>query len=220
MELNQIKNRAESLLFISHKPLSVKELTKLLEVNEAEMANALMLLEQEYVVRAGGIQLMKLEDKYQMTTAGDSAEVVGKFIKSEMTGELTKPSLETLTIIAYRGPVSKAELEVIRGVNCSMILRNLLMRGMIEGKEDVARGITLYSVTFDFLKYLGLNKLTDLPDYEKLNRNNNLSKLLEGTISNAVMQKAADNEDLSSPVAPESSVSEVEPISNNLSKIE
>jgi len=71
-----------------------------------------------------------------MTTAKESSEIVEKFLKEELTGEMTRPQLETLTIIAYRGPMTKMEIEQIRGVNCSLILRNLLMRGLVEAKLD------------------------------------------------------------------------------------
>ncbi|MEK7071996.1 MAG: SMC-Scp complex subunit ScpB [Patescibacteria group bacterium] len=176
--MNKIKNQIESLLFISHKPLSVKDLVKLSLADQKEVIEALTELEKEYQERSGGIKLLKISDKYQFVTSNDSSAVVKKFIKSEVTGELTKPSLETLTIIAYRAPISKAELELIRGVNCSVILRNLLIRGLIEAKEDVKKMAIFYSLTFEFLKYLGLSKPEDLPDFAKLNRNNNLDKLL------------------------------------------
>lgn len=172
------KNQIESLLFVSHKPLGIKELAKLIGATEAAVKAAVKGLVEDYQGRTGGIQLLAVGDKYQLATAPDSSQAVQKFIKSEMTGELTRPSLEALTIIAYRGPISKAELELIRGVNCSVILRNLLMRGLIESTEDKQRGITLYNITFDFLKFLGLSQVEDLPDFEKLNRNNNLDKLL------------------------------------------
>lgn len=175
-----IKNQIESLLFISHKPLRIKELSKFVSAGIEETKNVLKELESEYGKKGGGIKLLKINDKYQLATAGDSSEVVKKFIKSEMTGELTRPSLEALTIIVYRGPISKAELELIRGVNCSLILRNLLMRGLIEAEEDKKQGITKYQITFDFLKHLGILKAEELPNFEKLNRNNNLEKLLHG----------------------------------------
>lgn len=175
-----IKKAIESLLFISHKPLTANEIAKAVDVDKKEAQELLEMIFNEYNERESGIKIIKLEDKYQMSTSGESSEVVSKFIKSEITGELTRPSLETLTIIAYRGPISKAELELIRGVNCGLILRNLLMRGLIESREDKSREITVYSITFDFLKFLGLEKIEDLPDFEKLNRNNNLEKLLTG----------------------------------------
>ena len=179
-----LKNQIESLLFISHKPLSVKDLVKLFLVDQKEVIESLMELEKEYQDRVGGIKLLKIGDKYQLATSSEASEIVKKFIKSEVSGELTKPSLETLTIIAYRGPISKAELELIRGVNCSLILRNLLMRGLIEASEDKKKMVVLYNITFEFLKYLGLSQPSDLPDFEKLNRNNNLDKLLVSSQEN------------------------------------
>jgi len=176
-----IKSQIESLLFISHKPLRAKELANLLAVEIAAVEPALIELAGEYQTRAGGMMILVNGDSYQMTTSGESSEVVQKFLKNEVTGELTRPSLETLTIIAYRGPVSKAELELIRGVNCSMIIRNLLMRGLIEGREDKEKMTTVYTVTMDFLKYLGLSRLEDLPDYGTLNRSHTLDALLGQT---------------------------------------
>lgn len=173
-----LKNQIESLLFISHKPLSVKELAKATNATTEETQTTLGEIENDYQVKSGGISLLKIEDKYQFVSSSASSEAVKRFIKNEITGELTKPSLETLTIIAYRAPISKAELELIRGVNCSVIIRNLLIRGLIEAKDDTKRMVIKYSMTFEFLKYLGLNKPEDLPDFEKLNRNNNLDKLL------------------------------------------
>jgi segregation and condensation protein B len=86
--------------------------------------------------------------------------------------------LETLTIIAYRGPVTRAELEQIRGVNCSIILRNLAMRGLITTASDKQTMQVTYSITFDFLKFLGLQQQSELPDYEKLNSSQALEQLL------------------------------------------
>lgn len=181
-----LKNQIEGLLFISHKPLSAAEIAKLIEVKTPEVEQALATLAKEYEAKKGGIQFLALGDKYQLATAGSVAPVVKKFIKSEVTGELSRPSLEALTIIAYRGPIAKAELELIRGVNCSLIIRNLLMRGLVEAKEDKVRKEIFYQITFDFLKFLGLSQVAELPDFERLNRNNNLEKLLAGNIEAAV----------------------------------
>lgn len=184
--MNELKNKIESLLFISHKPLSIAELAKLTDSDKPSVENALMELTIEYKEKAGGVELLKLEDKYQLATAAENAELISKFLNTEVTGELSRPSLETLTIIAYRGPISKVELELIRGVNCSLIIRNLLMRGLIETAEDKVRATTVYSITFEFLKHLGLNAISELPDFDRLNRNNNLEKLLQGLAGGAV----------------------------------
>jgi len=180
MEILELKNKIESLLFISHKPITVSEASRVIGVEKKEIQEAIKLLVEEYGEKNSGIQIIQIEDKFQMASSGSSSEVVSKFLKSEITGELTRPSLETLTIIAYRGPISKTELELLRGVNCSLILRNLLMRGLIEGQDDKQLGVTRYIVTLDFLKHLGMSQISELPDYERLNKNNNLDKLLNG----------------------------------------
>jgi segregation and condensation protein B len=180
MEIIELKNKIESLLFISHKPITISEAAKIIGAEKKEIEEAINILAEEYGEKNSGIQIIQIDGKFQMASSSSSSEVISKFLKSEITGELTRPSLETLTIVAYRGPISKTELELLRGVNCSLILRNLLMRGLIEGQDDKLSGTTKYSVTLDFLKYLGMSQIIELPDYERLNKNNNLDKLLNG----------------------------------------
>lgn len=168
----------ESLLFISGRALSVTKLAEILQKDKKEIAAAAEELMQEYNTAERGIHVQKVGQSYQMATSPNYASIIKDFIKSEQTGELTKPSLETLTIIGYRGPITKAELEQIRGVNCSLILRNLLIRGLIEAKDDREKMATVYTITFDFLQFLGLDRVSQLPDYEKLNSDENLKKLL------------------------------------------
>jgi segregation and condensation protein B len=121
---------------------------------------------------------MEIDGEYQMSTAPDSSKMVKDFLKDEITGELTRPALETLTIVAYRGPISKPDLEQIRGVNCSLILRNLMIKGLVEVKSSDKSGEALYNITFDFMRYLGIKKTSELPDYEKLSKNEILEKVL------------------------------------------
>lgn len=132
-----------------------------------------------------GIIITKIGDKVQMATTPSNAKVIQKFIKEETEGELTKVSLETLTIIAYRGPVSRAEIEQIRGVNCAIILRNLLIRGLIESKEDKKKMQTIYNISFDFLRFLGISNAKELPNFESLNSAENLQKILKEKMENA-----------------------------------
>jgi len=163
-----IKNGIEAILFISARPMSVKRLAKLVEVEEAAVVEALAALAREYQEREGGLAIVQHEGEVQVVTASAEAPVIQRFIKDETTGELTKPSLEALTIIAYRGPITKVDLEKIRGVNCSLILRNLMMRGLVEQVEDPRRLVSTYTVSVDFLRFLGLTSLAALPDYERL----------------------------------------------------
>ena len=164
-----LKSLIESLLFISDRPLSQKELAKLLDAEEKEVGAVLENLALEYNSRqTSGIRIITEAGRYQMTTTPGNSKIVGKFLKSEITGELTKPSLETLAIISYRGPISKAELDQIRGVNCALILRNLMIKGLIEEIEE--KGQKLYNISFDFLRHLGIKNKKELPDYDRLSK--------------------------------------------------
>jgi len=182
MDTTKTKSLLESLLFISGKPMSIKKLSEILKIDKKEVSQIAETLTQEYNQPEHGVHIMKAGQSYQMTTNPQNSNIIKDFIKSEQTGELTKPSLETLTIIAYRGPVTKAELEQIRGVNCGLIIRNLLIKGLVEAREDKEKMATVYSVTFDFLRFLGINRVEELPEYDKLNSDENLRKLLDQRI--------------------------------------
>jgi len=176
--MSRLHSKIESLLFVSHKPLSVQKIANLLKEEKDKVKETLDQLVSQYQEGKRGVAVIKINQSYQMVSAPDNGKIVKEFLKDEQTGELTKPSLETLTIIAYRGPISKAELDTIRGVNCSLILRNLMIKGLVEAKDDKKRMATYYSITMDFMRHLGISQLAELPDYHKLNENENLEKLL------------------------------------------
>lgn len=178
--MDKLKSQLESLLFIAAKPLTTKQLAEWLEVKPAEITEACEVLAEDYKASERGIQLTQNNDKYQLVSSPDNAEAVQKFIQEETGGELSRPSLEALTIIAYRGPVAKFELDRIRGVNCSLILRNLLIRGLVEAKDD--KGETYYNVSLDFLRFLGIGSVTALPDYERLHVEETINQVLEEMI--------------------------------------
>ncbi|MFA5358844.1 MAG: SMC-Scp complex subunit ScpB [Patescibacteria group bacterium] len=175
--MSSLKSKIESLLFISPKPLEIKKISELTKKEISEVEEAVKELTDDYIDR--GLEIKRLGNKLQMMTSGENYKLAQDFVKEEITGELTRPSLETLTVIAYRGPITKTELEMIRGVNCSMILRNLMIRGLVEENEDKQRGF-LYNITFEFMKYLGITEAKDLPEFDKLNNDDNLKKLLSG----------------------------------------
>lgn len=173
-----LKSQLESLLLVAAKPLSLKELSSLLDIEAREVESSLRLLADGYEESACGFRIISQADKYQLASAPDNAEVVKKFLQSETAGELSQPSLEALTIIAYRGPISKFDLERIRGVNCSLIIRNLLLRGLIEEKFDRSKNENTYQVSLEFVKFLGISRLSDLPDYETLRNHQALQEFL------------------------------------------
>jgi len=174
-----LKSQIESLLFVAIKPLAIKELATLTNAKTKEIEDALASLEDDYKTGERGLSLIKNNNQYQLTTAPDNAALVQEFLKDETNGELSQPSLEALTIIAYRGPIGKLELEKIRGVNCSLIIRNLLLRGLIEEKYNKAREENFYTVTHDFVRFLGLNSVSDLPEYKKLGTDEAVNTVIE-----------------------------------------
>ncbi|HLD31080.1 MAG TPA: SMC-Scp complex subunit ScpB [Patescibacteria group bacterium] len=176
-----LKSKIESLLFIAARPLNLKKISEQVGESKEGVLAALSELADEYKKDGRGIQILQIDDEYQMSTNPESAKIIKDFLKDEMTGELTRPALETLTIIAYRGPISKPELEQIRGVNCSLILRNLLIKGLAETKTAGVGGEALYSVTFDLLRHLGITKVEELPDYDKLSKSEILDRILNLT---------------------------------------
>jgi len=173
-----IKEKIESLLFISAKPITVKEMAQLIKIETKEAEKGAEELMADYKNKKGGLEIIKNASAYQMVSAPENAELIQAFIKDETTGDLTRPSMETLTIIAYRGPISKLDLERIRGINCSLIIRNLLMRGLIEAKPDKKKNETYYSVTFDFIRFLGINDIKELPDFERLHKDDTIDRML------------------------------------------
>jgi segregation and condensation protein B len=176
---NNIKKQIESLLFAAAAPVSIKKLADILEIAGSEVQTACKELADELEKSGRGVRIIKNGQKYQLVTAPENAEITQKLLQDETSGELTPPSLETLTIIAYRGPVSKLEIERIRGVNCSLILRNLLIRGLVEYKRDKTKKETYYTVSFQFLRFLGVSKVEDLPDYERLSRHESIEEMME-----------------------------------------
>jgi len=174
----KLKSKIESLLFISAKPMAAKQLADLTGKPVAEVKAAGEELVKNYQAGGGGIRIIKNSNKYQMVSAPENASLVRDFIKDETSGELTRPSLEALTIIAYRGPISKLDLDRIRGVNCALILRNLLLRGLVEARQDKTKNDIYYNVSFDFIRFLGISDVKELPDYEKLSQDDSLERIL------------------------------------------
>ncbi|PKM91280.1 SMC-Scp complex subunit ScpB [Candidatus Falkowbacteria bacterium HGW-Falkowbacteria-1] len=190
-----IKRSIESLLFVSPKPLSLKELSDVLGVEIVDLEPEIKDLMDDYSKNDRGILIIENSKKYQMSSSPESAEIVQKFMQSEVSGELTPASLETLTIIAYRGPVKKRNIEKIRGINCSLILKNLLIRGLIEEKSADEPEDNEYSVSLDFIRFLGVSKLDELPDYEKFNKSEDIERILnENKVSLNLNEEAVDSD--------------------------
>jgi segregation and condensation protein B len=171
--------KLEAILFVASKPLSIKIFVQSTGANAEEVIHTLDVLKEKFNHDESGIHLLQSDDMYQLVSNPALAENVEKFIQKEITSELTKAQLETLTVIAYRGPITRPEIEQIRGVNCAIIIRNLLIRGLIDEKFGVDDLVPSYALSIDALRVLGVDAVTDLPEYETLHAHEYLDRALE-----------------------------------------
>jgi segregation and condensation protein B len=159
----------EALLFIAVSPISITQLSSALEESEKKITDALNALDS-YYSESRGLKLQWHGKKVQLTSSPDFSRIIEDFLGVEVTTTLSQASLEALAIIAYKQPITRPEIDEIRGVNCDGVVRNLLSKGLIEENgrvEGVGRPI-LYVTTSDFLNYFGLASLDDLPTIEVL----------------------------------------------------
>jgi len=170
MPVNKEKLAAklEALLFIYGETLSFKKIAKILDADEKEVKEALKSLAEIYKDESRGLQLVLDNEKVQIATKPEFGKLLEDVVKGELHEELTPASLETLSIIIYSAPISRAEIDYIRGVNSTFILRNLLIRGLIERELDPKRANAfVYKPSFEFLRHLGISKKEDLPEFEQ-----------------------------------------------------
>jgi len=154
----------EAVLFVKGEPMAVKDLAKLFQTGRSEIEEALAALKEKLSGR--GLTLVRKEDLVSLANAPRYSEMARALVEEETGSKLTKAGLETLAIVAYKGPVSRPEIDYIRGVNSSFILRNLLVRGLVERiihPED-SRSF-LYKPSFGLLRHLGVGDISELPEY-------------------------------------------------------
>jgi len=162
-----LRAQLEAVLFFKAEPLSIKRLGQILKKDEDEVKMAIKELADD--LRGTGLTLIEWEDEVTIGTSKDAAELIESITKEELTKDLGKAGLETLSIILYQGPLSRAEIDYVRGVNSQFVLRNLLVRGLIERVENPKdQRSFLYKPTLELISYLGISKITDLPDYESV----------------------------------------------------
>ena len=180
MEQEEIKAIIENILLAADQPVSVTQFKNLLgdEVEKVSFKSVLEELIDEYNSR--NLQILQVAEGYQLCTRHDYSAWVRKFLKFDKTTKLSQPSLDTLAIIAYKQPLTKAEVEEIRGVDSSGVVRTLLEKKVISpgGRKKVPGRPIMYRTTRKFLEYFGLRDLSDLPTLEDFKESE-----LEGQIS-------------------------------------
>jgi len=174
-----LNSQVESILFVLNKPIAIKKIAKLCARSEDEIEVVLENLKNKYNNEESGIHILNVNQEAQMVSNPKHKELIEGLVKEEIEGELTRPQLETLTVVAYRGPITKLELEQIRGVNCSLILRNLMIKDLVEAEEDKIIENTKYRITANFMRHLGIMEVKELQNYEELSKVESLDEALE-----------------------------------------
>lgn len=166
---SNLESKIEALLFLYGEPVKIEKLAKELGVKNSEVNDVINILSQKLAnSQDRGLELVVFDGRVQLVTKSDLKPLTAKIVAEEMDTPLTPASLETLSIIAYLGPCSRALIDYIRGVNSTFILRSLMVRGLIERKPDPKRANAfLYQPSFDFLKHIGITRPEELPDFEK-----------------------------------------------------
>lgn len=161
-----IEAQVEALLFVSTQAVFPGQLAAALEVSTYVVERVLADLENRYESR--GLRLQRYGGRVQLTTAGEAAPLIERFLGLEATSRLTQAALEALSIVAYKQPTTRPQVDAIRGVNSDGVLRTLLSKGLVQeiGRAETPGRPILYATTPDFLQYFGLNSLDDLPPFE------------------------------------------------------
>jgi segregation and condensation protein B len=170
MPPSNLKAALEALLFSSDEPLTLALLAESLDAPAAEVAEAMQELDAEYQAREAGVQLREIAGGHLLVTSPEHAEWVGRLLRGRKRARLSRAALETMAIVAYKQPVTKGEIESIRGVDSSAVLATLMERNLItiRGRSKVVGRPLLYGTTGEFLDYFGLRDLAELPRPEEL----------------------------------------------------
>ncbi len=175
---NQHVGSIEALLYVSGESLSHRKIKELLDISEEELKESLKALSERYQSDISGLMLIDHAETVEIVTKPSLSKLIENFTKSFLQENLSKAALEVLAIIAYRGPVTRATLESIRGVNCSFTLRNLLIRGLItreENPQDTRE--YMYTASVALFEKLGLASQEQLPDFLVLSQDTRLKEV-------------------------------------------
>ena len=177
-----LNSQVESILFVLNKSIEIKKIAKLCGRSIEEIEVVVENLKAKYNNEESGVNILTAGGEVQLVSCPKNKELIEGLVKEEIEGELTRPQLEALTVIAYRGPITKMELEQIRGVNCSLILRNLIIKGLVESQDDKIIEQTKYKITPSFMRHLGIMEVQELPDYQQLSSAESLDEVLDDKI--------------------------------------
>lgn len=162
----QLVKIIESLLFVASEPVTVNHLASVVDCPLEDVEQALQQIKEDCQNR--GVRLQRFGRKLQLVSAPEFTDYIERFLGLSISGKLSTPALETLAIVAYRQPITRSEIEAIRGVNSDGVLRTLLSKGLVEevGRLNTVGHPVQFGTTFEFLRFFGLEEIQDLPELE------------------------------------------------------
>ncbi len=167
MQPNSLASKIESVLFYKAEPMKIKNLAQILGVDENQISEAIQILSND--LQGRGLRVISKDDAVVLVTSPDNSDIIKNLQKEELSKNLSKAALETLSIVIYKGPIRRSEIDYIRGVNSQFSLRLLLVRGLIEKISDPNDERSyLYKPSFELFAHLGIQKIEDIPDFAKV----------------------------------------------------
>ncbi len=175
---NSIKSALESMMYIWGEPLDLKVASDVLSMDKKEVYEHFQVLKEEYKRQERGLQIVEINKSFQFVTAEENYTYLERLCTPKKAQKLSTSALEVLAIIAYKQPITKGEIDVIRGLKCERVIDGLIKKELIEekGRSSAIGRPILYGTTNLFLKYFGLEKIKDLPDIE------NIENLIDETL--------------------------------------
>ena len=197
MEIEQIKSIIESILFAAGRAVKITEFMSVLELGKDEIMPIMENLINEYKAKERGIEIIKINDGFQMCTKKENYEYLYQIFDKRSKPNLSNAALETLSIIAYNPKITRAEIENIRGVNSDGTIYKLMEYGLIEsaGKLDVPGKPTMYKTTDNFLKTFGFTSLEELPDLPKYKLDENQQIVIDELIETEAPSPSEETEE-------------------------
>ena len=178
---SNIKSAIESMLFVSGEPLSLRDLSNNLEIKDKVVEEIIKEMMSEYEEESRGFRLISINGSYQLVTKSENSDYIQKLLKKNKRHSLSQASIESLAIIAYKQPITRIDIDEIRGVKSESAIQKLVEKGLIKdiGRLEVPGRPILYGTTDEFLRHFALNDLGDLPSIELFEENDEVSDMVE-----------------------------------------
>lgn len=196
MEIEKIKSIIEAILFAAGRQVTIKELIISLEMPKEDIENIIVSMQEDYKMQNRGIEIIKVEDSYQLCTKKELYEYLYPILDKRSKPNLSNAALETLAIIAYNPRVTRAEIESIRGVSADACIYKLLEYGLIQeaGKSDLPGKPMTYSTSNEFLKMFGYTSLNDLPELPRYKLDENQQIVIDDLVENEAPEPEREEE--------------------------